>query len=188
MSETSHSTIDWNDDYTELTIGDGKIAIAKLKDLYSGLLKDATSKFNTLTAGISTPLPPSDVLSDDRAIDKPEYSFMDSGKPYMQGARFKGIQHFASTPGWIVRNDEVDGPVWSHLRMEKFMSDAEDLLALLMVLMHISNQPARSTELFTLQIRNSVNVHRSLFATWGDVSWILGYSKVNLFCNSQYLA
>jgi hypothetical protein len=62
--------------------------------------------------------------------------------------------------------------------MEKFMSEAEDLVSLLMVLIHISNQPARATELFTLQIRNTSNVHRSFFATWGEVNWILGYSKV----------
>jgi hypothetical protein len=178
MSETSHSTIDWNDDYTELTIGDGRVSIAKLEDLYSGLLKDATSKFGALTAGISTPLPPTAVLTDDRAIEKAEYSFMDAGKPWMREARFKGIQHFVRTPGWIVRNDEVDGPVWNRLRMHKFMSEAEDLVSLLMVLIHISNQPARATELFTMQIRNTANVHRSFFATWGEVSWILGYSKV----------
>ena len=177
-SETGHSTVDWNDDYTELTIGDGRVSIAKLEDLYSGLLKDATCQFDAMTTGITTPLPPTAVLTDDRSIDKPEYSFMDAGKPWMQEARFKGIQHLAGTPGWIVRTDELDGPIWNRLRMEKFMAGAEDLLSVLMVLIHISNQPARSTELFTMQIRNSANVHRSFFATWGDASWILGYSKV----------
>jgi hypothetical protein len=178
MSETGHSTIEWNDDFTELTIGDGRVSIAKLKDLYSGLLRDANSKFDSITAEIATPLPPTAVLTDDRSIEKPEYSFMDAGKPWMQKARFKGIQQFAKTPGWIVRNDEVEGPIWNTLRMEKFMSEAEDLVSLLMVLIHISNQPARATELFTLQIRNTSNVHRSFFATWGEVNWILGYSKV----------
>jgi hypothetical protein len=186
MSETSHSSIDWNDDCSELTIGDGKVSIEKLKDLYAGLLKDATSKFDSLTSAITTPLPPSDVLTDDRSIDKAEYSFMDCGKPWMQQARFKGIQKLVQTPGWIVRNDEVEGPVWNRLRMEKFMAEAEDLVSLLMVLLHISNQPARATELFTLQIRNTSNVHRSFFATWGEVSWILGYSKVMIEFNIQY--
>jgi hypothetical protein len=187
MSETSHSTIDWNDDYTELTIADGRVFIAKLKDLYTGLLKDATAKFDALTAGITTPLPPPSVLTDDRSIDKAEYSFMDAGKPWMQQARFKGIQKFVATPGWIVRNDELEGPVWNKLRMEKFMALAEDLLSLLMVLIHISNQPARASELFTLQIRNTSNVHRSFFATWGDVNWILGYSKVTIEFNIVFI-
>ena len=186
FSETSHSSIQWNNDFTRLTLGDSAVNINDLPLLYNGLMKDASDQFDKLTHGHNVSQPPLDVMSDNMEVSNPEYSFMDARKEWMQQERFRGVDYRARSEGWIIYNDEVEGPRWNIQRMRDFMEEAEALLHTLMVLIHISNQPARATELFTMQIRNSQNVHRSFFASDSAICWILGYSKV---CqgNSGYL-
>jgi hypothetical protein len=64
--------------------------------------------------------------------------------------------------------------------MTLWMSKAQQLNELLLVLMHIGGgQPARGQELFPSLYRNMQNVHRSLFVSPMGVTWILSYNKVS---------
>jgi hypothetical protein len=168
----------WNQDYTRLTIGDATIELKDLPTFYSGLMDEANILFEQLTQGHTVQTPPPEVMSDNMEIQTPEYSFMDSCKRWMQEERFHGINTQARAPGWIIYNDDIDGPQWNKKLMLSFMLEAEQLLHCLMVLVHISNQPARATELFTMQFRNSQSTNRSFFASDWNICWILGYSKV----------
>lgn len=179
FSETSLPRIEFNDERTTCSVNSKKIELANIAVFYNELLNEAQTLFNELTDGHSTDLPITlDQLFDDKTIDTPGYSFVQNKKQNLQSARFKGITSHLKKPGFVIKQEgEL---VWNHVMMETFMGKAHRLNEILMTLMHIGGgQPARGQEFFTLTYRNQQNVQRSLFASNGDLCWILSYSKVS---------
>lgn len=181
FSETGLPRIEFDRYEGVLSVDGKKIFLNKLPTFYNTLLEQGNALFAELTEGHGTDLPflLSD-LFDDKVEDIPEFSFIDNRQQNLQTCRFKGLTTFLKKPGFVFMQD---GELrWNPVEMQKFLKKAHTLNEMLMVLMHVGGgQPARGQEFFTLTYRNQQNVHRTLFAGFAEVCWIIGYSKVSLF-------
>jgi hypothetical protein len=156
-----------------------RIDIDLLPTFYSGLMSEAEALFKKLSCYQSTDLPflLSDVF-DNKLNALPEFSFLDgNGSHDMESISMRNLQGWMKH-GLVIRKDEDGKVVWNRKMMEEIMANFHQLNQILMVLLHISAQPARATELFTMTFRNQQNVHRTLFASNGELCSILAYSKV----------
>ena len=148
---------------------------------YAGMVKEFADGLARLTAGHSTDLPIRlSELCDKMDRDRPDYGFLDSFTGDLQPVRMRNIKSLMAAGYLQVVNGEQ---VWDKVKMKEWLDQAQELNTLLLILLHLSCQPARGQELFTMTFRNQQNAHRTLFVSHGNLCWILGYSKVSIASN-----
>ena len=157
------------------------IPMDKIPAFYAGMLEEFREGLAKLTAGHSTDLSlPLTDFWDNMERDAPDYGFLDSWTGDLQPVRMRNIKSLIMAGYLQVVNGEQ---VWDRVKMKEWLDQAHKLNTLLLVLLHLSCQPARGQELFTMTFRNQQNSHRNLFVSHGNLCWILGYSKVS-FCSN----
>ncbi|KAF9508359.1 hypothetical protein BS47DRAFT_1302932, partial [Hydnum rufescens UP504] len=108
----------------------------------------------------------------------PGYCFASSHNQNIQSLRYLSLLA-KDNAEWVYtrRGGKVE---WKHVKVTLWMSKAQELNELLLVLMHMGGgQPARGKELFPTLYRNKQNVHRSLFVSPMGITWIINYNKTN---------
>jgi hypothetical protein len=146
--------------------------------MYNHVLGKAESLFEELTAGIDTSLP-TVKLVDNMQDSAPGYSFLGNQNSHIRPLRFSLIKRKLEERWKIgIQHGQT---VWNKAKVYEWMKKAHEFNQCLMLLMHISAQPARASELYTLLLRNQQNTHRALFWTPDSMIWILEYTKVNDF-------
>jgi hypothetical protein len=147
--------------------------------MYTAMVSHVEDLLAELTQGIKTTLPAYKDIVDDMTESQPGYCFASHHNKNIESLRFLDLMA-KDKAGWAYSHGEGGEVVWKHVKMTLWMSKAQQLNELLLVLMHIGGgQPARGQELFPSLYRNMQNVHRSLFVSPMGVTWILSYNKVS---------
>jgi hypothetical protein len=155
------------------------IALSKLGDMYNAMIGHMEKLLDNLTQGIHTRLPAYKDIVDDMTESKPGYCFASNHNSNIKSCRFLDLLA-KEKAGWIHSHGEGGEMVWKHVKLTGWMSKAQELNELLLVLMHMGGgQPARGQELFPILYRNMQNVHRALFVSPMGLTWILNYNKVS---------
>jgi hypothetical protein len=110
------------------------ISVDSFATMYDKLLGSAKDLFNTLTAGISTRLPPLADIVDTMTCRDPEYSFLANHNGQMLSLRSRLLTWKAQQGGYVIgiRDGTLE---WNNLKMLGFMNKAQRLNEMLMVLM-----------------------------------------------------
>jgi hypothetical protein len=146
--------------------------------MYTTMLERAKELIADLTQGINTTLPAHKDIVDDMTEDRPGYCFASSHNRNIDSLRFLNI--LAKDNAEWVQSRGGGQVVWKHVKAVLWMSKAQELNELLLVLMHMGGgQPARGQELFPTLYRNKQNIHRSLFVSPMGITWILNYNKAS---------
>ena len=191
-SSTAHGFITWSDDYETIFFKDVTVQLPELRWFLRDKVVSAQQLLEILLlvpAGYggdrADVIPPLDLrrVHENASVDTPGWSFLDDPRN----------QHLRQKEGWLLEricseaalrkrflNRRDDGPPsWRIPAVKAYLADVVDFLSHLLLLIHItSGQPARGTELLTVQWRNSTNgLRRSMYLENGLVTIITSSMK-----------
>lgn len=121
-------------------------------------------------------------LKDDPTINTPNWSFLlDKRNEHQLAGYDRWLLRRIRDHGWL-RKQFLDGQqstTWKKKRVKSYLDAIQTFLQRLLLLIHITGgQPARGTELLTLQWRNSQHgIRRNIFLENGLVTFVTSYHK-----------
>ena len=130
-----------------------------------------------------------DILYDDLPNTKVGYAFYNntSNNIYNRSTLLKYIVSTEETREYFTTVDKKDSTktVWIEESMRQWLNQAQHILELLLLLIHVSSgQPARGSELATVQLCNSETCLRSVFIVNKRVMLIQTYNKTRNMINA----
>ena len=121
-------------------------------------------------------------LKDDPTVNTPDWSFLlDKRNEDQLAGHDRWLLRRIRDHGWL-RKQFLDGPhstTWKKKRVKSYLDAIQTFLQRLLLLVHMTGgQPARGTELLTLQWRNSQHgIRRNIFLENGLVTFVTSYHK-----------
>jgi hypothetical protein len=120
-------------------------------------------------------------LKDDPSNNKPGWCFLDDPRNDHLHGYDRWLLDRVLDEDWLQQEFLIKGAkvVWRRKAAEQYLHQVNMFLELLLLLIHIlGGQPARGTELLSLQLRNTVHgLRRNIFAENGLVGFVTFYHK-----------
>lgn len=189
---TAHGIITWSDDNDTISLKNTTLNLPSLR----WFLRDEVAAVQDLLEGVllippgydsdrAEMVPPVNIraLKEDASIDTPGWSFLD----HPDNTQLKGkdkwlLDRVCSEPTLkkrFMKPENGGPPQWQVPAVKAYLNHVVEFLGRLLLLIHItSGQPARGTELLTIQWRNSwEGLRRTIYLENGLVSIITSSMK-----------
>ena len=165
-----------SEDRSLVSLGVHHVHVEHLGVMYASLMDEAGGLLSDLTTHLDVDLPSMHWDDNPRERDV-NYNFIaqnrDVARPYILAAlnRAHG-EHF------VIRCEADGNVVWRTQSLKGYMASAQKLNTLIMLLIYMSSQPPRVSELTSMLVANDVNSLRSLFWLADGMVAMLSYNKV----------
>ena len=174
-----------NDEYTSLAIHGKRVELQELRDLCSALLREAERQMKRKVkmgmSGIRNWNWEQFDAEDDLGDIKDGHSFVtakDNRCSKQTMALLDGFLSNGITDKHFTRGRAGERILWRRDQCLKWLKETKRLLEKLSVLCHlVGGQPARSVEMATLRVRNSIHEQRGVYWANGRIMLVGLYSK-----------
>ncbi|KAF9518849.1 hypothetical protein BS47DRAFT_1358509 [Hydnum rufescens UP504] len=135
-SEKHLPVFQWDAKHQSFSIKGHTVSLSKIGDMYTTLLGRMEMLLNELTEGIQTNVPAHKDIVDDMTEDTPGYCFASSHNGNIDSLRYLNLLAKDNTQ-WVYNYGTGGTVVWKAVKVAVWMSKAQELNELLLILMHI---------------------------------------------------
>ncbi|KAF9505524.1 hypothetical protein BS47DRAFT_1368009 [Hydnum rufescens UP504] len=183
--QTTPPSFTISSDHALVSIGPHHVHLKDLPVMYQGLIGEMKTLLGELTEGLEIALP-LEHMEDDLTQHGHNYSFVEENQHILHPCFLAALNRVHSAP--FVLRQQVDGQiVWNRHVLHGYMARAQKLNSVIMLLVYMSSQPPRITELMSMLITNDANSVRSLFLLPDGMVAMLSYNKTNSKNRSEKL-
>jgi superfamily II DNA helicase RecQ len=186
----SESNVCWSDDRETVVYAGKGVAMAKVRTMCQALTIELHGLLHELLFHQSVPPVPLPQLVDSmgsaQQFQQKGYSFLDhpDNARWKVGWEFLWERMLQEKGGWrLVEEESSSGSgsgqlQWIDQRCKAYLDRERQFLLQLFVAMHITGgQPARSPEIGSVKVRNSITSNRNIFVVNGRVAVVTTYDK-----------
>lgn len=165
-------------DYNHLTLGSLSVNVQEFKSNVQGLMRVIKSKLDALSFDLTR----HEELKLETLFDSPHEKSL--GYSFLNDQRNQILENQGRLATWIMSRPNLDTKFlknandWNQLGLSTWLSNSEDLLKLFMAAIILtSGMPARSTELGTSLLANTLVESRHLFVAYNSLVLTINYNK-----------